>query len=51
MNADFSTEELAFESEVREFLDAEFPRAYRDKVDANIRLSKYELVNWQKIQV
>ena len=49
MNADFSTEELAFESEVREFLDAEFPRAYRDKVDANIRLSKDELVNWQKI--
>ena len=49
MNADFTAEELAFESEVREFLSAEFPGEYRDKVDANIRLSKDELVNWQKI--
>ena len=49
VNADFTAEELAFESEVREFLSAEFPGEYRDKVDANIRLSKDELVNWQKI--
>ena len=49
VNADFTAEELAFESEVREFLSAEFPGEYRDKVDANIRLNKDELVNWQKI--
>ena len=26
-----------------------FPAEYREKVDANVRLSKDELVNWQKI--
>ena len=49
MNADFTTEELAFEQEVREFLDSEFPANLRSKVDAGIRLSKDELVHWQKI--
>ncbi len=49
MNADFTAEELQFESEVREFLQNEFPAAYKEKVDAGIRLTKEELVNWQKI--
>ena len=49
VNADFTAEELAFEGEVREFLSSEFPSEYRNKADANIRLSKDELVNWQKI--
>ncbi|MEX0964958.1 MAG: acyl-CoA dehydrogenase family protein [Pseudohongiellaceae bacterium] len=49
MNADFTAEELQFESEVREFLQNEFPAEYRAKIDAGIRLSKEELVNWQKI--
>lgn len=49
MNADFTAEELAFQEEVREFLQNEFPRELKEKVDANIRLSKEELVRWQKI--
>ena len=49
MNADFTTEELQFEIEVREFLQNDFPAEYREKVDAGIRLSKDELVHWQKI--
>jgi hypothetical protein len=49
LNADFTAEELAFQEEVREFLQNEFPRELKEKVDANIRLSKEELVRWQKI--
>lgn len=49
MNADFTAEELQFETEVREFLQNEFPAEYREKIDAGIRLSKEELVHWQKI--
>lgn len=49
MNADFTAEELQFEQEVREFLQNEFPAEYRAKIDAGIRLSKDELVHWQKI--
>ena len=49
LNANFTTEELQFEIEVREFLQNDFPAEYREKVDAGIRLSKDELVHWQKI--
>ncbi len=49
MNADYTAEELAFQEEVREFLQNEFPAEYKAKVDANKRLSKEELVHWQKI--
>ena len=49
MNADFTAEELAFEEEVRDFLQNDFPAEYKAKIDANIRLGKEELVNWQKI--
>lgn len=49
MNADFTAEELAFQEEVREFLQQEFPKEFKAKVDANIRLSKDETVRWQKI--
>lgn len=49
MNADYTAEELAFESEVRTFLENEFPAEYKAKVDANIRLGKEELTHWQKI--
>ncbi len=49
MNADFTAEELQFEQEVREFLQNDFPADYREKIDAGIRLSKEELVHWQKI--
>lgn len=49
MNADFSADELAFQKEVREFLENEFPAELRAKVDANVRLGKEEIVLWQKI--
>ena len=49
MNADFTAEELQFEQEVREFLQNEFPAEYRAKIDAGVRLSKDDLVHWQKI--
>lgn len=49
MNADFTAEELAFQAEVREFLANEFPAELKAKVDKRIRLSKDEIVAWQKI--
>ena len=49
MNAEFTVEEQAFQAEVRVFFENEFPAEYRAKVDGNIRLSKEEIVNWQKI--
>ena len=49
MNAEFTKQELAFQDEVRTFLQTEFPKDYRSKIDANIRLSKEEIVDWQKI--
>jgi len=49
LNADFTAEELQFEQEVREFLQNEFPAEYRAKIDAGVRLSKDDLVHWQKI--
>jgi alkylation response protein AidB-like acyl-CoA dehydrogenase len=49
VNAEFTAEELAFQKEVREFLDAEFPKDIKHKVDNGIRLEKDDFVRWQKI--
>ncbi|ALO45469.1 acyl-CoA dehydrogenase family protein [Pseudohongiella spirulinae] len=49
MNAEFTAEELAFQKEVREFLEAEFPKDIKHKVDNGIRLEKDDFVRWQKI--
>ena len=49
MNADFTIEELAFQKEVSTFLENEFPIEFRTKIDANRRLSKKEIIRWQKI--
>ncbi len=49
MNADFTVEELAFQREVREFLENEFPPDLKYKVDNGIRLEKEDHVRWQKI--
>jgi len=49
VNAEFTPEELAFQKEVREFLASEFPADLREKVDADIRLGKDDIVRWQKI--
>ena len=49
MNADLTDDELAFQDEARAFLQAEFPADLQAKVDANIRLSREDLIRWQKI--
>ncbi len=49
MIADFTKEELAFQQEVRSFLEREFPVAIREKVNNNIKLNKDDFVRWQKI--
>ena len=49
MNADFTADDLAFQAEVKDFLEKEFPSAYRKKIDARQRLTKEEIVDWQKI--
>ncbi|MDH7942390.1 acyl-CoA dehydrogenase family protein [Pseudohongiella sp. SYSU M77423] len=49
MNADFTAEELEFQKEVRQFLEAEFPKDIKHKVDNGIRLEKDDYVRWQKI--
>lgn len=49
MNADFTTEELEFQKDVRNFLETEFPEDIKYKVDNGIRLEKDDYVRWQKI--
>lgn len=49
MNAEFTADELAFQKEVHEFMQNEFPASFKQKIDANIRLTKDETVQWQKI--
>ena len=49
MNVEFTAEELTFQDEVRAFMQNDFPAEYRTKIDANVRLSKEEIVDWQKI--
>ncbi|PCH63953.1 MAG: pimeloyl-CoA dehydrogenase large subunit [SAR86 cluster bacterium] len=49
MNADFTPQELSFQKEVKEFLTQEFPKELKAKLEKSIRLSKEELVRWQKI--
>lgn len=49
MNAEFTAEEQAFQQEVRDFMESEFPADIRHKVDHAIRLEKADFVRWQKI--
>ncbi|MDP1931034.1 MAG: acyl-CoA dehydrogenase family protein [Gammaproteobacteria bacterium] len=49
MNVAFTAEELKFQQDVREFLENEFPRDIRAKVDNRIRLDKDDYIRWQKI--
>lgn len=49
MNVDFSPEELAFQAEVRAFLEAEFPAEIRHKRANGLELEKDDYVRWQKI--
>ncbi len=49
MNVDFSPEELAFQQEVRQFLDEKFPKRIQNKVRNNEHLVKEDFVEWQKV--
>ncbi|MFT5483162.1 MAG: alkylation response protein AidB-like acyl-CoA dehydrogenase [Halieaceae bacterium] len=49
VNIDFSEEELAFQSEVREFLRTELPEDIRQKVKEGLQVEKEDFVRWQKI--
>jgi len=49
MDLNYTSEEESFRTEVRAFLAAQLPRDLRDKVNLGRRLSKEDLVGWQKI--
>jgi alkylation response protein AidB-like acyl-CoA dehydrogenase len=49
MDLTFSPEEEAFRAEVRAFLAAELPAQIREKSRLGRRLTKEDMVNWQKI--
>ncbi|GAB1269401.1 acyl-CoA dehydrogenase family protein [Aurantivibrio infirmus] len=49
MNIDFSPEELAFQDEVRQFLENNYPKHIREKLEKGIHLEKNDWVEWQKI--
>lgn len=48
MNRDFSPQDLAFQAEVRAFLNENLPAGLAAKVKAGIELKKEEQVAWQK---
>ncbi|MGI9275765.1 MAG: acyl-CoA dehydrogenase family protein [Endozoicomonas sp.] len=48
MNVNFTAEELAFQKEVRSFLEEKFPASVRTKVEQGIHLDKDDYVIWQK---
>ena len=49
MDLSYTAEEQAFRAEVRAFLDAEVPAEIRTKLRLGRRLSKDDMVRWQKI--
>ncbi|MFT5693808.1 MAG: alkylation response protein AidB-like acyl-CoA dehydrogenase [Oceanicoccus sp.] len=49
MNIDLSAEELAFQTEVREFLKSELPEEISQKVKLGLHMEKEDFVSWQKI--
>lgn len=49
MNAAFTAEELQFQEDVRAFLEAEFPKDIRSKVENRLHLEKDDYVRWQKV--
>src|SRR5699024_5938686 len=49
MDIKYTDEQLAFRDEVRAFLAAELPKEISDKVKNHRRLSKDDIVRWQKI--
>ena len=49
MHVNFTDEELAFQQEVRTFLEEEYPDDIRRKQDSGIPLSRDDIIRWQKI--
>lgn len=49
MNLEFSPEEIAFQTEVREFIANNYPAALRAKQDAGEELTKEDFLSWHRI--
>lgn len=49
MNVDFSEEELAFQEEVRQFLEEKYPKHIQEKVRNGLHVEKEDWIEWQKI--
>ncbi len=49
MDLNFSKEDLDFQSEVREFLDKEYPKHIKEKMDNGDDLTRDEIVEWHKV--
>jgi alkylation response protein AidB-like acyl-CoA dehydrogenase len=49
MDLNFTVEEEEFRAEVRRFFESELPKETREKIELGRRLSKDDLVRWQKI--
>ena len=49
MDLNFSKEDLDFQSEVREFLDKEYPKHNKEKKDNADDLTRDEIVEWHKV--
>ena len=48
MDLNFSKEDLEFRDEVREFLDKEYPKHIKEKMNNGDELSREEVVEWHK---
>ena len=49
MDLTYSKEDLDFQSEVRDFLNSEYPLKIKEKQDKRLPLEKEEVITWQKI--
>lgn len=49
MNVDFSEQELAFQQEVRQFLNDKLPADIADKTKNDLHFEKEDFIRWQKI--
>jgi alkylation response protein AidB-like acyl-CoA dehydrogenase len=49
MDLNFTPQEEEFRAEVRRFFAAELPKDIRDKIELDRRISKEDMVRWQKI--
>ncbi len=49
MDLNFSKEDQDFQSEVREFLDNEYPKHIKAKMDNGDDLTRDEIVEWHKV--